>query len=149
MRVMTIGTFDVFHEGHRDLLKRCQELAKHVIIGVNSDAFVCHYKGEFPVVPQESRMASVAAYGKVVIHDPSLDSHGNPDTGEWILETFDHVLTGAGSKVLVIGSDWARRDYLAQLNITQDFLDEENISLMYARRPLDGPKSRELRRTHE
>lgn len=33
--------------------------------------------------------------------------------------------------VIVVGSDWARRDYYAQMNFTQDWLDERGIALMY------------------
>ncbi|MDD3265677.1 MAG: adenylyltransferase/cytidyltransferase family protein [Burkholderiales bacterium] len=36
---ITYGTFDLFHIGHLNLLKRMKSLATHVIVGVCSDEF--------------------------------------------------------------------------------------------------------------
>jgi hypothetical protein len=33
--------------------------------------------------------------------------------------------------LIVIGSDWARRDYYAQMQFDQDWLDERGIGLVY------------------
>jgi glycerol-3-phosphate cytidylyltransferase len=33
--------------------------------------------------------------------------------------------------LIVIGSDWARRDYYKQMGFTQDWLDERGIGLCY------------------
>jgi glycerol-3-phosphate cytidylyltransferase len=33
--------------------------------------------------------------------------------------------------LIVIGSDWARRDYYSQMGFTQDWLDERGIGLAY------------------
>jgi len=33
--------------------------------------------------------------------------------------------------LVVIGSDWARRDYYKQMSFTQDWLDEHGIGLVY------------------
>jgi glycerol-3-phosphate cytidylyltransferase-like family protein len=33
--------------------------------------------------------------------------------------------------LIVIGSDWARRDYYTQMGFTQDWLDERGIGLVY------------------
>lgn len=38
MRVLTLGTFDLFHEGHRCLLDRARELGS-LVVGVNTDRF--------------------------------------------------------------------------------------------------------------
>lgn len=55
----------------------------------------------------------------------------------------DHVVPnfgGADSKeaiqvvepdIIAIGSDWARRDYYTQMQFTQDWLDDNDISLIY------------------
>ena len=34
-------------------------------------------------------------------------------------------------KFLVIGSDWAKKDYYKQMNFTQEWLDENEIVLLY------------------
>ncbi|ACZ31602.1 cytidyltransferase-related domain protein [Xylanimonas cellulosilytica DSM 15894] len=38
-RVITYGTFDLFHDGHRRILERARELGDHLVVGVTSDAF--------------------------------------------------------------------------------------------------------------
>ena len=37
MKVITFGTFDVFHVGHLSILERAKELGNHLIVGVSSD----------------------------------------------------------------------------------------------------------------
>lgn len=121
MRVITLGTFDLFHHGHIRLLQRCNRFAGKggmVTIGVNSDAFVTRYKGTPPVCPEQSRLASCLAYGFALLHRPEVQ-----DTPEFIER--------ARPNLIVIGSDWARKDYLGQLGITQDWLDSLDISLCY------------------
>jgi glycerol-3-phosphate cytidylyltransferase-like family protein len=36
-----------------------------------------------------------------------------------------------GPDLIVIGSDWARKDYYAQMQFSQDWLDERKIGLCY------------------
>jgi len=43
----------------------------------------------------------------------------------------DTMIKGIQPDILAIGSDWARKDYLKQINMTQDDLDEMNIHLLY------------------
>ena len=33
--------------------------------------------------------------------------------------------------IVAIGDDWAKKDYFAQMNFTQDWLDEQDIVLVY------------------
>jgi len=37
-RVITFGTFDLFHIGHLRILERARELGDYLLVGVSSDA---------------------------------------------------------------------------------------------------------------
>lgn len=121
--IYTGGTFDLFHSGHVNLLKRCKEIGGEygsVVVSLNTDEFIEKYKGKPPVCSTDERMAVLEACRYV-----------------------DHVVLnvgGADSKIaidivkpdyIVIGSDWAKKDYYAQMEFTQDWLDERNIGLCY------------------
>ncbi len=54
-KVITYGTFDLFHYGHYNLLKRAKDLGDYLIVGVSTDE-LCLKKGKVPVLPLEKRM---------------------------------------------------------------------------------------------
>ncbi len=58
--VITYGTFDLFHIGHLNILKRLSERGDHLIVGVSTDEFNA-VKGKKPVVPFEQRIEIVRA----------------------------------------------------------------------------------------
>lgn len=72
MTILTYGTFDLFHYGHYNLLKRASDLGDYLIVGVSSDT-MCREKGKEPVLPEEKRceiVGNLRFVDKVVIeHD--------------------------------------------------------------------------------
>ncbi|RJX20281.1 MAG: glycerol-3-phosphate cytidylyltransferase, partial [Desulforudis sp.] len=55
IRIITFGTFDVFHVGHLRILQRAKELGDYLIVGVSTDALNFSKKNKYPVYSQEER----------------------------------------------------------------------------------------------
>jgi len=53
-KVLTYGTFDLFHIGHLKLLQRAKELGDYLIVGVSTDEFNAR-KGKKSIIPFEQR----------------------------------------------------------------------------------------------
>jgi glycerol-3-phosphate cytidylyltransferase len=123
LRVYTGGSFDLFHYGHADFLKRCKELAGQdgeVIVSLNTDEFIKAYKGKGLVMNYEERSKALMSCRYV---DAVIANIGGADSRL--------AIDLAQPDLVVIGSDWARRDYYSQMGFDQDWLDERGIGLCY------------------
>lgn len=119
LRVYTGGTFDLFHSGHVNLLRKCAQLGS-VTVALNTDEFIQEYKGKPPVCTYEERLQVLLA---CVWVDEVIPNCGGADSRPSI-ETVT-------PNIIAIGTDWARRDYHAQMGFDQDWLDDRDISLIY------------------
>lgn len=117
--VYTGGSFDLPHHGHYRLFKRAAQFGK-VVVALNLDEFYEKYKGKKFVLSYEERREILLAC-------------------KWVHDVVPNV-GGADSKIaidlvkpdyIVIGSDWAKKDYYAQMGFTQEWLDERGIGLVY------------------
>ena len=117
--VYTGGTFDLFHSGHVAFLARCAELGR-VIVSLNTDEFIEEYKGKPPVISYEVRSDVLLSckYVVGVIHNV-------------VCLDIKIAIQSFMPDLIVIGSDWARRDYYDQMGFSQDWLDEHGIGLCY------------------
>lgn len=97
-RIITFGTFDVFHVGHVSILERARELGDYLVVGVSSDDLNFRKKGRKPVYSQDHRMRIVGALRCVdeVFVEESLELKGE-------------YISTYGADVLVMGNDWAGR----------------------------------------
>jgi len=119
LKVYTGGTFDLLHRGHVSFLKRCSEIGD-VTVALNTDEFIERYKGKPPIMSYAEREAVLLGLryvSDVVPNVGGADSRISIDL--------------AKPDFLVIGSDWARRDYYKQMMFDQDWLDERGIALCY------------------
>lgn len=114
------GTFDLMHAGHSNFLRRCAELGDRVVIALNTDEFIEEYKGKPPVISYADRRDVLLACRYV---DEVIPNIGGPDSRI----TIETVMPD----LIVIGSDWARRDYYTQMGFDQDWLDARGIGLCY------------------
>lgn len=126
--VYTGGTFDLFHTGHVNLLRQCRRIAGkkgRVIVGLNTDAFAGRYKKP-PVMSYDERLAVLDACRYVDNVFPNIGEEALRPTLTLIEQELDVV-----PNFLVIGSDWASKDYYKQLQFTQQDFDCWGIQLIY------------------
>lgn len=95
--VITYGTFDLFHVGHVNLLKRAQALGDRLIVAVSTDEFN-ESKGKVTLVPYEQRVAILEAcrYVDLVIPEASWEQKRQ--------DIIEH-----GVNTFVMGNDWQNK----------------------------------------
>jgi glycerol-3-phosphate cytidylyltransferase len=120
MIIYTGGTFDLFHKGHVNLLKWCKSMGDKVVVSLNTDEFIFEYKGKTPIISYEDR-AEVLMSCKYV--DKVIPNYGGTDSKIAILSVMPNII--------VIGSDWAKKDYYSQMGFDQEWLDKNGIGLCY------------------
>jgi glycerol-3-phosphate cytidylyltransferase len=93
--VITFGTFDLFHVGHLNIMKRCKLLGSKLVVGVSSDALTYKKKARLPIYDENMRMEIIGSlrYVNEVFREDSLE-----EKRKYILE---HK-----ADILVMGSDW-------------------------------------------
>ena len=116
----TGGTFDLFHSGHVNFLKHCKKLSHKVIVCLNTDEFIEQYKGKKPIVPYQDRLEVLTACRYV---DDVVPNLGGSDSKISILLVKPDIIA--------VGDDWAKKDYYKQMSFTQEWLDSNDITLMY------------------
>ena len=94
-RVITFGTFDVFHVGHLRLLERASGYGASLIVGVSTDNLSVSKKGRAPVYSQAERMEIIS--GLRCVDKVFLEES---------LEAKREYIESYGAGVLVMGDDW-------------------------------------------
>jgi len=102
-KVITYGTFDMFHHGHRSLLERAKALGDYLIVGITSDSYD-KYRGKLNVNdPLPVRMENVKATG--FVDEIIVEEYEGQKIDDVIRKSID---------IFAIGSDWAGQfDYLS------------------------------------
>ena len=94
-KIITFGTFDVFHVGHVRILQRAAAFGDHLTVGISSDKLNNDKKGRYPIYSEVDRVEIISSLSCVdqVFIEESL---------ELKLEYLKHYK----SDVLVMGDDW-------------------------------------------
>lgn len=104
-KVITYGSFDLFHEGHYNLLKRAKALGDYLIVGVTTESYD-RARGKMNVVdPLLTRMENVKKTGfadEVIIEESAGQKYND--------------IKKYGVDIFTVGSDWVGTfDYLKDL----------------------------------
>lgn len=117
-KIITFGTFDLFHIGHLNILKRAKEQGDYLIVGISSDE-LNEKKGKKSIIPLKDRIEivkSIQYVDEVFIEDS--------------LELKDEYIKNYGADVLVMGDDW--KDKFNWVSCPVKYLERTpNISTTY------------------
>lgn len=94
-KVITYGTYDLFHHGHVNLLKRARELGDHLIVGISTDEFNENEKHKDTYFSYEQR--------KMVIESLKFVDEVIPEN-DWEQKIKD--VQKYDIDIFVIGDDW-------------------------------------------
>ena len=133
--MLTLGTFDLLHYGHVAFLAECAKLGDRVVVGVNTDRFAGQFKPSPPVMDEEERAHGIRLLG----YETRLNDSAGRD-----------LIAAVHPAVLAEGTDWAPgrgKDWLTQIDVTQDWLDAQHIIVAWIPYVQDRPISTsEIRR---
>ena len=96
VKVITFGTFDLFHIGHVNILERAKSLGDILVVGVSSDLLNYNKKQRTPIYRfnERRRILETNIYVDQVFMEESLEKKR------------DYILHH-GADILVMGDDWA------------------------------------------
>ena len=106
MRVITFGTYDVFHVGHVNILERARLHGSHLIGGVSSDKLNTSKKGRAPIYCEVDRrhiLRSLKCVDEVF--------------SEEALELKAEYINFNNADILIMGDDWEGKfDHLKDIS---------------------------------
>lgn len=126
MKVFVGGVFDILHAGHIDLFRWCRAVAGptgKVIVGLNTDEFTTKYKGK-PVMCYKDRktlLESLTGFVDEVVPNE---------------EDVKATVIKVKPDVVVVGSDWLKKDWLKFMHFTPEWLEKNRIAILYIPRNL-------------
>lgn len=121
------GTFDLFHVGHLNLIKKAKNLCDYLIVGVHPDAL---HKGKETFISYEERVSIVESCRFV---DKVVKSC-KEDSDAWTLWNYD---------CLFVGSDYEGTE---RFNRYEDFFKDKGVKITYFPYT-EGTSSTQIRNT--
>ena len=96
--VLTCGTFDLFHHGHYNMLKRANALGDKLIVGVSTDQLNFNKKQKYPIYNEKDRL-------EIIKHIKGVDTVFYEES----LEKKREYILKYKADILVMGDDWEGR----------------------------------------
>ena len=95
IKVITFGTFDMWHAGHSNLLSRCCKYSENICVGVSSDEFTFQKKQVSPTDKFKMRLENVkrCKFVKKVFEETSM-------------ELKNEYIKLYSANILIMGDDW-------------------------------------------
>jgi glycerol-3-phosphate cytidylyltransferase len=112
--VFTAGTFDLFHIGHLNILRKSKELGSKLIVAVSTDELVKSYKTNGPIIPFTER-------AEIIKHCDYVDEVVPQDV---LMDP--ELLKKHKVGIVTIGDDWKNKT-LPGL----EWAKENNIQVVY------------------
>lgn len=134
--VLVAGTFDLFHVGHLNLLRRASRFGS-VVATVNTDRFVEEFKKIKPTIHELDRLDVVSN----IFFVDYARLNDNADLTKTIQEL---LLQGYNIAGVVFGDDYDIESYRKQTGITREWQQAFDIALIQLPRT-DGVSSSQLR----
>jgi len=94
-KIITFGTFDVFHIGHVSILERAKSYGDYLIVGVSSDDLNFSKKGRKPIYSEKDR--------KKIINSLTCVDEVFTETS---LELKKQYINDFNADILIMGDDW-------------------------------------------
>ena len=92
-KLITFGTFDLFHIGHKNLFERCKKYSENIIVGLSTDQFTYNKKKIYPAENYEIRKNNVLKYVKKVFPEEKM-------------ELKNEYIKKNNADLLIMGDDW-------------------------------------------
>ena len=93
-KMYTSGCFDIFHQGHLNILKNTKALCDYLIVGVSTDELILKSKGRLPLIPFEERVSILEANKYVDEVTPQVDKDKQAVVDQYNIDAIS------------VGSDW-------------------------------------------
>ena len=94
-KVITFGTFDVFHIGHVSILERAKSYGDYLIVGVSTDDLNFSKKGCKPIYSEKDRKKIIKSLRCV-----------DEVFSETSLELKRQYINDFNAEILIMGDDW-------------------------------------------
>ena len=115
-KVITYGTFDLFHIGHLNILKKAKEQCDYLIVGVSTDELVQKTKNKTPIIPFEERIEIIKAIKYV---DMAVPQENKDKIAAYDKYKFD---------VMFVGDDWKGSSLFSKCEVE---LKKHNCDVIY------------------